>query len=120
MDAISFGVVTPIAADGEIFQHSVTIGRVSVDVDVTLQRGKVVVSITFNVPRPFVYLMLVSEDFIVRSSIGMKRRTLHASVAVRPEFVQESDCWTFYIHLTNMAYPSTKDLQDMDKIYQAY
>lgn len=41
-------------------------------------------------------------------------------VAVRPEFVQEPDCWTFYIHLTNMAHLSTGDLQDMDKIYQAY
>ncbi|KAG0362787.1 hypothetical protein BG005_004164 [Podila minutissima] len=120
MDAISFGVVTPIAAEGEIFHRSVTIGKVLIDVDVTLQQGKVVANITFNVPRPFVFLKLVSEDFIMRSCIGMKRRTFHASVAVRPEFVQEPDCWTFYIHLTNMAHLSTGDLQDMDKIYQAY
>ncbi|KAG0081222.1 hypothetical protein BGZ93_007758 [Podila epicladia] len=111
MSAISFGVVTPIAGEGEIFHRSITIDGVSVDVDVILQRGKVAANITFK---------LVSEDFIVRSCIGMKRRTFHASAAVKPQYVQESKCWTFYIHLTHVAHPSIGGLQDMDKIYQAY
>lgn len=154
MPSVSFGVVTPIAADGEIYQRSVTIDKLSVIVDVAHHEGKVVANLTFQVPRPFIFLKLVSEDFVVRSCITMKRGSFQAFgknkreddtydnnvdrcisrkcskvfscpcklliAGVKPEHVQDRVCWSFYIHLTNVAKPSCGGLQHMDSIYQAY